>query len=475
MTQSLPLVVDLDGALTLADTLDEGVVGAVCRRPLSALTAVFVLAQGRAAFKRRIAQAAEYDFDTLPLRAELVAWLREQSRNGRGVHLVTGADQGIADEIARRLEFIDTARGSRGTVNLVGRNKQEYLRAAFPGGYVYAGNDSDDLDVWRDADGIVLAGAPRRVEREARALGKPVEASFPNAPAGIRLWCVAFRLHQCVKNLLVFAPLLLSGEYRDPAAIAAAFAAFAALTLVASGSYIFNDLADLAADRAHPGKRLRPFASGRLGIRAGLAAALAAIGAGLALAASVAGALAAVFGVYLCVTAAYSGGLKRLPLVDTSILAVLFTIRIAMGGIAVGVDISNWLMVFSMFFFLSLSLAKRHVEILAQGDAPFRGYRAADAPLTLGVGLSGGMAAIVVLCLYLVEEAFPSDLYAAPGILWAVPFTVAAWLLRVWLRAQRGELDDDPVSFAVRDRVSLCLGAAMLVAFAAATVPPFAP
>ncbi len=132
MTQPLPLVVDLDGALTLADTLDEGVVGAVCRRPLSALTAVFVPAQGRAAFKRRIAQAAACDFDTLPLRAEFVAWLREQSRNGRGVHLVTGADQGIADEIARRLEFIDTARGSRGTVNLVGRNKQEYLRGKRP-------------------------------------------------------------------------------------------------------------------------------------------------------------------------------------------------------------------------------------------------------------------------------------------------------------------------------------------------------
>lgn len=406
---------------------------------------------------------------------ELVAWLRRQRRNGRDVHLVTGADQSIADEAVRRLEFIDTARGSRGTVNLVGRNKQEYLRAAFPGGYVYAGNDADDLKVWKDADGIVLTGASRRVEREARALGKPIEASFPNAPAGIPLWCVAFRLHQCVKNLLVFAPLFLSGEYRDPAAIAVAVAAFVALTLVASGSYIFNDLADLSADRAHRSKRLRPFASGQLGIRAGLAAACAAIGAGLALAAWVAGQLALVFGAYLCITAAYSGALKRLPLVDTLILAVLFTIRIAMGSIAIGVDISYWLTTFSMFFFLSLSLAKRHVEILEQDGAPFRGYRAADAPLTLGAGLSGGMAAVVVLCLYLVEEAFRSGLYATPEILWIAPFTIAVWLLRIWLRAQRGELDDDPVSFAVRDRVSLCLGAAILVAFAAATVPLFAP
>lgn len=475
MTHYLPVAVDLDGALTPTDTLDEGIVHAILRRPLTALSAVLHLYRGRAAFKHRIAQAWEYDFDTLPLRADLVAWLRRQHRNGRSVHLVTGADQSIADEVSRRLEFIDTARGSGGSVNLTGSNKQAYLRTTFPGGYVYVGNDSDDLEVWQDADGIVLAGAPKRVEREARALSKPIVASFPNAPSGIPLWCAVFRLHQCVKNLLVFAPLFLSGEYRDPAAITTVVAAFAALTLVASGSYILNDLADLSSDRTHRSKRLRPFASGRLGIRAGLAAASVAIGAGLALAASVAGELALVIGAYLCITAAYSGGLKKLPLFDTLLLAVLFTIRTAMGSIAIDVDISYWLTTFSMFFFLSLSLAKRHVEILAQGDAPFRGYRAADAPLTLGVGLSSGMASIVVLCLYLVEDAFPFDLYTAPQILWIVPFTLTVWLLRVWLHAQRGELDDDPVSFAVRDRISLLLGALVLVAFAASTVPLFAP
>lgn len=474
MNRALPLVLDMDGTLLLTDTLVESVVERLFSNPLQLLAALPVLAGGRANFKSRVSDIADLDVDTLPVRQDLLEYATEQRDAGRPVYLVTAADQAVADRVAARFGIFERAIGSDRSLNLKGGAKQAFLRETFAEGYVYAGDSGADLKVWRDADGIVLVGASKSTVRKAQALSAPVEAQFENLAAGFKTWRKALRLHQWAKNLLVFVPLMLSGLYIDADAVRAAILAFLGASLVASGTYLLNDLADLSSDRRHRTKHARPFASGRASLGIGLIAAPVLILAGLLLTA-VGGSIAAglSLAVYLVVTLSYSFGLKRKPLLDVALLAALFTLRLLIGATAIAAETSLWLFSFSVFFFFSLSLAKRHVEIAAAAAGETirgRGYRSDDAALSLSLGTSSAMAAIVILCLYLIEDALPNGLYPQPDWLMAAPVLIGLWTLRIWLLAYRGDLDDDPVSFAVRDRLSLLIGGFLAAAFILASV-----
>lgn len=472
MSKHLPLILDLDGTLLRTDTLVEAIVERLFSAPLQLFAALFSLLGGRAALKARLAEISRLDVEALPVREDLLAYAREQRDAGRPVYLVTAADQSFADAVAARFGVFTRAIGSDGKRNLKSKHKQAFLRETLPEGYVYAGDSSADLAVWKDADGIILAGASSSVKASAEKLGKPIEARFDNDKGSFKVWRKALRLHQWSKNLLVFAPLILAGLFTDTNAIIAAIIAFFGLSLAASGTYLLNDLADLSSDRRHRTKHSRPFASGRAGLGLGLVLAPALILAGLVLAivgGSWAGGLTVL--AYLAVTLAYSFGLKRLALVDVILLATLFTLRLGLGAAVINADLSVWLFSFSMFFFFSLSMAKRHVEIAAGAPGETirgRGYNTDDAPFSLALGVASAMAAIMILCLYIIEGAFPTGMYRAPELLLAMPVLIAGWTMRIWLLAHRGVLDDDPVSFAVRDKVSIVMGGILVVIFAAA-------
>ncbi|WP_339744301.1 UbiA family prenyltransferase [uncultured Maricaulis sp.] len=474
MTQHLPLIVDLDETLLLTDTLAEGLVGLVLHRPTALPGAVASLIRGgRPALKRFVSAKADLDLEGLPVREDLLSYLKSEKATGRTIVLVTAADQSVADAVAAHFDLFDAAHGSSGSTNLKGDEKRAYIRQLFPDGYVYAGDSRADLKVWRDADGIIFAGPSAHTRKVADGLGKPVEADFPNSGGGLKSWRKALRLHQWAKNLLLFAPLGLSGRFLEPEAILLAVAGFLLLGVVASGTYLLNDLLDLSADRRHKTKRSRPLASGELSVVHGLLAAPFLILTGLVVGWLIAPWLAVGLACYLVITIAYSFGLKRVPMLDVFVLATLFTTRIAIGALAIGAHVSEWLMTFSMLFFFSMSLAKRHVEVV---EAPAglrirgRGYFPEDAPLTLSLGLSSAASAVVIMILYLAEDAFPSGIYSQPAALWAAPPLIALWMMRIWLLAHRGQLDDDPVAFAVKDRWSLLLGAALLTAFVIATL-----
>jgi 4-hydroxybenzoate polyprenyltransferase len=267
-----------------------------------------------------------------------------------------------------------------------------------------------------------------------------------------------------VKNALVFVPLVLSGNVNAPT-ISASLLAFLTFGLVASASYLLNDLMDLAADRAHPDKRTRPFASGALSIRAGLVAVplLAAAASALLFAQSTA--FVAVVLVYVLVTLAYSVRLKEAPILDLMALAFLFTLRIVAGMVAIDAAVSPWLLTFSMFFFVSVAAIKRYDEVrsvAARGThhrVAGRGYRATDAMLLAIFGVTAGLCSTLVFFIYLVEPASPARGFAHPELMWAICAILAYWLGRAWLIASRGDMHVDPVLFALRDRVSLALGA----------------
>jgi 4-hydroxybenzoate polyprenyltransferase len=277
----------------------------------------------------------------------------------------------------------------------------------------------------------------------------------------------ALRVHQWSKNLLIVVPLFVGHGYHDPEKIAATALGFLALCALTSATYMINDITDLEADRLHPRRRQRPFASGRLPIAFGLTAAPLIIAVALAGAYALAPAFAAALLAYLVVTLAYSLGLKRVPLLDVFIIGLLFTLRIVMGSEVAGLGHSPWLLSFAFAFFLSLALAKRHGEVFRATridgeEIAGRGYRGDDWPITLSFGVGAGLLSVIIMLLYMTNDAAPSGFYRQSAWLYAMPAIMSLWLMRVWLFSHRLELHDDPVVFALKDRVSLML--ALLVA-----------
>ena len=298
------------------------------------------------------------------------------------------------------------------------------------------------------------------------------EPKASTATIAVRLaaWPRALRVHQWSKNLLIFVPLFVGHAYKNLANVFTAAEGFALLCLLASATYMLNDIADLEADRAHHVKRRRPFASGELPVAFGLTVAPVLIAAALAGAFLLSHTFAAALALYLALTLAYSFGLKQLPLVDVFVISMLFVLRIVMGTAVLALAYSPWLLTFSWAFFLSLALAKRHVEVVRAersdaDDIAGRGYRGADWPLTLAFGVGAGLTSIVIMLLYLANDAAPSGFYANPHWLYAVPALMTVWLMRLWLMSHRMELDDDPVIFALRDPASLLLGLGVAAAF----------
>jgi 4-hydroxybenzoate polyprenyltransferase len=468
MNTSLPLIVDLDGTLLLTDSLHEQMIKAFFTNPLELVICLLSLFRGRAAFKAALADKFPLDVDTLPIRESFLAWLHERRESERELHLCTAAHQSIADGIVARLGLFTSVFGSD-AINLKSRAKAEHLVRSFPGGFVYAGDSHSDLAVWQRAKAIVLVGASPSVDRAARALQKPVEASFPPLPFGIKNWIKAIRAHHWSKNILVFVPLLLGHDWNNLRTDIDVGLGFLILLILISSTYIINDLADLASDRMHWSKRNRPMASGRIPV---LTAFLAGI-VGIFLALVFGFSLGVPFGLelaaYLAITLGYSFGLKQVPLLDTFIIALLFTLRLIMGTALAGQVYSGWLLAFSMMFFFSLATAKRQTELLRaieNGKIKVRGYRAEDIIVNATFGVATGMCSLIIIALYFVDDSFQhSVFYQRPAFLWIMPVLVGILIGRVWLLAQRGEMHDDPVSFAVRDPAMLGLGVIAAIIF----------
>lgn len=475
MPVGMPLVLDLDRCLIAGDLLFETFVVALRNNVFVLFSCLYwLLTGGKAHLKRKLADIAPLDTDLIPANPGLVSLAENEAAAGRAVILATAADELLANRFKRRFAFLSRVIASDGTRNLKGRNKADALRDEYPDGFIYAGDSPADLQVWQHAEGVVTVGASTATRRKARALGKPtIDIDGPRLT--LKSFIKSIRLQQWAKNALVFAPLALAGKFADPAAWTSAVLAFLAIGFLASATYLLNDLSDLADDRRHWTKRERPLASGRMTIPMALTLVpvFFAIAAGLGIALGVGGFL--VLAAYGATTLLYSFSLKRVPIVDVMTLASLFTLRLLLGVVVIGAILSPWLFVFSMALFFSISLAKRHVEVVrlrAHGmeKSAGRGYDTRDEPFLLTLGVGSGLSSVVLLSLYLSADAFRAGFYGAPQFLWFAPAIILLWLSRIWLLSQRGELDDDPVAFALKDRPSLMLGATLGLAFVAASI-----
>jgi 4-hydroxybenzoate polyprenyltransferase len=337
--------------------------------------------------------------------------------------------------------------------------------------FVYAGNDKVDLPIWSSCKDAIVVDAQSRLVRTVRKVAN-VTHVVEARKNRLRAFVQAVRVHQWVKNALIFVPLLTSHQVAEPNRFIASLLAFVAFSLCSSSAYVLNDLLDLEADRRHSRKKHRPFASGDLSIKLGLLAAPLFLFAALALSFSLPFDFTLVLCTYFILTLAYSLWIKRLVMLDVIVLALLYTIRVIAGGMATGIHISNWLFVFSMFMFLSLALLKRYSELhnvanQAKEADKSRGYSVSDIEQLASMGSASGYMTALMLALYINSEDV-RPLYAHPEFLWLICPLILYWISRAWLVARRGGMDDDPVVFAIKDKASyaVALLAAIIFVFA---------
>jgi 4-hydroxybenzoate polyprenyltransferase/phosphoserine phosphatase len=457
------LVVDMDGTLVSTDVLWEAFFKAVKAQPWVALLAVGWLLKGRAVLKDELSKRVSVDPTALPYRDDVLSFVRARKADGDRVVLATASARAWAEPVAAHLDMFDDVLASDASNNLKGDNKlaaiKSYCSDRGLQSWGYMGDAHADLPIWDKADEVFVVAPSstlrQRVSKTTQVFGKK--------PSLLKAAIKAMRPHQWVKNVLLWVPLLLGHAYDDPDKVFAAIVAFATFSLTASSVYLYNDMHDVEADRLHPNKKKRPFASGSLPLLFGPPLIALLLGTAITLSALfLPWAYLGVLMLYLAVNVAYSSSLKSKMLLDVIILAGLYTLRIRAGGVATDLVVSEWLQAFSIFIFTSLAFAKRYVElarVAAEGktEAKGRGYRVEDLDLIISVGPASGYLAVLVFALY-INSGLPA-FYVNKQLLWLTCPLLLYWISRLWFLAKRGELDHDPVVWAVTDKASLAVGA----------------
>ncbi|MGJ7491008.1 UbiA family prenyltransferase [Variovorax sp. ZT4R33] len=454
------LYIDLDGTLVATDLLHESLLQLVRASPLSLLMLPAWLTRGRAALKHEVARRVDIDVTTLPYREEVLRLARDARQAGRRVVLATASDTKFAQQIAEHLGLFDEVIASNGVRNMKGEGKLAAIeRDAGGRAFAYAGDHPVDLSIWERAHAAVVVSRSDRLNQRA-AQATSIEAVIRPHAAKLQRYIYGMRLHQWLKNLLIFLPLMPSLHDLTLDVVTNALLAFLAFGLMASGIYVVNDLLDLGSDRRHHRKRRRPFAAGEIPVSRGLLMAVGLSALSLLLTITTLPIeFLYVLLIYMALTTAYSVHLKRRAVVDVFSLAALYTIRIAAGTAATGLPLSFWVLSFSLFIFLSLALAKRYVELAATIDDPTklntdRGYLPNDLTFVLCGGVAAGQMSTLLLGLYINDQDMMGR-YDNPVWLWMLVPVFLFWAMRIWLKAVRGLLHEDPVVFAARDWVSL--------------------
>ena len=454
---SWTLVIDLDGTLTPTDTLVESVVHLIKRKPMDALRLPWQLLKGRAAFKEFVASHVAPSVEHLPVRAALLDRIRDERDKGRRVILATAANHRIAQAVAAQIGLFDDVIASDGARNLKGAEKLAAIRELTHGNFVYAGDTAADLPIWDAARAAILVGVSPSLAATVRGRTS-VDQVIPGERAGIRVWLKALRVHQWLKNGLVLVPLLTAFSFLEPNRLLAALGAFMAFSLAASATYLINDTWDIDSDRAHPRKRQRAIASGQISVLAAISVAACALITAFLLASFVSRGFVATLILYVAMTSTYSWVLKRYVLIDVLTLSLLYTLRILAGSFAIHVETSSWLLAFSVFIFFSLALVKRCSELVglerdAHQSTRGRDYAVSDLVVLWPLGIAAAMCSVVVFGLFISAPETQAR-YLTPQMLWLVAVALIYWLSRLWIKTARGQMHDDPLVFAVRDRGS---------------------
>ena len=438
-----PLCVDLDGTLILADVTFESIVKSIKNNPAILFFLPIWLLKGRAFLKSKLLKYAKPKADTLPYNPEILTLIEEAKKQGRKVLLVTASSQQQADIVNQHLRLFDEAIGSSKENNLKGKHKADYLCQRFgEGKFDYAGNSTADIAIWKRSRKGIATNYPKKVAREARNL-KNTTLLTPKK-FELKLFLKTIRVHQYVKNLLIFLPLFLSFQFLIPATAWNTALAFIAFCLTASSVYALNDLLDIDTDRVHEHKKHRGFASGKLSIPLGIFSFICFLIAGLLLASYTSTYYLVTLCCYYILTLLYSFWLKRFVLIDAIVLGVLYTLRVFAGMVVISNGYSTWLLLFSLFIFTSLALAKRYTD---------QGYKTEQKETLKLFGITTGICSILIFSLYL-NSARASYFYQLPELLILIIPILLYWITRIWLLADKQKIHSDPIMFAIKDKVT---------------------
>jgi 4-hydroxybenzoate polyprenyltransferase/phosphoserine phosphatase len=471
---SVPICVDLDGTLVCTDTMWECLIAAWRKNFWLLLLLPYWLVRGRAYLKAEAEKHANLDVRSLPYDADLVNWLAEQRDRGRTVVLATGSSRTVANKIAEHLGIFSQVIASTRSRNLSGQGKLKALQEHFQGrGFEYIGDSRADVPIWSYLGRAHVRGASERFCEQLEQEGIEVVSQGRQRAASLEAVVRQLRIHQWAKNLLIFIPLFTSHKFTHGTLLLRSVLAFVAFGFVASSFYVFNDLLDVRADRQHPNKRFRPIACGQLSMNQAAVLLLITLGIGLVLASRVSLAFLGVTLAYLVGTATYSIYAKRLVLVDAFVLGLLYTVRVLAGGVATGIPISSWTLGYTSFLFLSLALMKRYSEMSQRASdvkgatLPGRAYELQDLSIIGNIGIASGMMSALLMALYL-RSPEVEVLYRRPALLLPLCIIHVYWISRAWLLTNRQLMHDDPILFALKDRVThkLLVIAAIIAYFA---------
>jgi 4-hydroxybenzoate polyprenyltransferase/phosphoserine phosphatase len=472
-TPSNPLVVDLDGTLLKTDLLFESASRFILTYPFRIFRLLIWLLKGKAILKSKLANYYQIDPACLPYNSDLVSWLSAQKNEGRTIVLATASHRDLAQKIADHLNIFDEVIATDDEVNIKSKIKRDELVMKYgEKGFDYVGNSKCDLPVWRSANNSYIVNASKSLLRKADFVsGCSCIPKSRNASV-IKNIINEVRPHQWSKNVLVFIPLLTSHLYLDEQSAVNALMGFVAFCFVASSVYVFNDIIDISSDRIHKSKKYRPLASGNLSLLHAWFTwpSLSIIGVFIA-SCTLSFEFVVVLVSYFLITMFYSVWIKKVYLADVLVLAFLYTIRIFAGAVAISIEVSTWLLTFSIFFFLSLAFIKRLSEIKAMinnrrsgASLPGRGYLTDDFGMVLSMGTGAGYISVLVLALY-INDKYVSDMYSHPKLLWIACPLLLFWVLRAWSIAYRGGMHEDPIVFSIKDKFSWVIGTGFTAAF----------
>lgn len=470
--KDIPLCVDLDGTLIKTDSLFELFLLLLKKNPLYCFIAIFWLRKSKAYLKEQITKRVQLSVESLPYNDDVIKYIRSQDPN-RKILLVTGSNNKVAESVSKHLGLFDEVMASDSITNLTDENKRKLLVSRFgEDGFEYIGNDNADFSVWSSAKYVSVVSQENNFLQKVRNTFD-VKQEFKLTTPTIRNYMKAIRLHQWVKNFLVFVPFLLDHRFNDGDAFIQLILTFLGLSILASFTYIINDLLDLESDRLNQYKCNRPFASCLISIKQAVVMMLILFTVLIVLLSFVSLPVILVLFIYLIATLSYSFYLKRVAILDVTMLAGLFSLRVIAGIVAIDSGWSFWLLAFSMFFFLSLAFAKRFSEIenLRKENRTTtvgRGYHVEDLPMLNISGVAAGYLSILVIALYIDSEKV-REMYVHPEILWLICPLLMYWVGRIWLITCRGEMHEDPIVFAIRDKVSILTASLCFAIMASAT------
>lgn len=470
---SIPVVVDLDGTLTPIDTLHEAIIRFLFLRHFIAFVRMFIwLLRGKAFFKSQMALTVSLDLSLLPWNEDVIEYIRAQKKIGRQIYLCTASNQLIANEVLRYFDVFDDAYGSDSKTNLSGVNKRDFLDRKFgKGHYEYVGNSTSDLPIWKNASLAVVKSNNKRLLSKVKDLDIRMRTLTTKVDF-TEITVKQLRLHHWSKNILVLVPLFAAHEYSDVDKILPTIAAFLCFGLVASGTYILNDVVDIDADRRHSEKKFRPIAAGTLPIISGLTASFILLVGALSISFSISANFAYVVLGYLFYTTLYSLRLKLIIILDIISLSLLFTLRIIAGTEAGSFAISPWLLIFSFFIFLSLAAMKRYIE-LKNSNVPTehnrRGYHVDDKLPLMFIGFASAYTSVAIFCLYLLSDVAQKHYSGTFPVLLSVPVLVY-WLNHMWMNAIKLQLHHDPIIAALKDKTSLVTAFVFVAIFIASSL-----